>query len=76
MILVGKSKDKSELEDIYSSIAGEVDFDDFIKAYEYATAEPHNSLVIDFHPKPEHPSRFRKNFNEYIIPEKLNVDSK
>lgn len=76
MILVGKSKDKSELEDIYSSIAGEVDFDDFMKAYEYATEEPHNSLVIDFHPKPEHPSRFRKNFNEYIIPEKLNVDSK
>lgn len=76
MILVGKTKDKQELEDIYSSIAGEVEFDDFIKAYEYATAEPHNSLVIDFHPKEEHPSRFRRNFNEYIMPEKLNVGSK
>lgn len=67
LVIVGKSKDNDELDDIYSSVGGEIDYDDFMDAYEYATAEPYNSLVIDLHPKPCHPSRFRKNINEYIV---------
>ena len=66
MVIVGKSKDEQELKDIYSSIAGEVEYEHFEKAYNYATAEPHSSLVIDLHPKKTHASRFRKNLNEYI----------
>jgi len=72
MILCGKTKDEQELKDIYSSVSGEVDYDDFIQGYEYATAEPYNSFVIDLHPKKNHPSRFRKNMNEFIIPSKSN----
>jgi hypothetical protein len=67
LAIVGKSKDTEELDDIYSSVGGEIDYDDFMDAYEYATAEPYNSLVIDLHPKSSHPSRFRKNINEYIV---------
>ena len=67
LVIVGKSKDEEELNDIYSSVGGEIDYDDFMDAYEYATEEPYNSLVIDLHPKPCHPSRFRKNINEYIV---------
>lgn len=68
MILVGKSKDEQELKDIYGSVSGEINYDDFINGYEYATAEPYNSFVIDLHPKKHHPSRFRKNMNEFILP--------
>ena len=68
MILVGKSKDEQELKDIYGSVSGEINYDDFINGYEYATAEPYNSFVIDLHPKKNHPSRFRKNMNEFILP--------
>ncbi len=68
--LCGKTKDESELKDIYSSIAGEVEYDtEFKPALDYALAEPYNSLYIDFHPKEHHPSRFRKNLNEFIITE-------
>ena len=67
LVVVGKSKDEEELNDIYSSVGGEVDYDNFMDAYEYATAEPYNSLVIDLHPKKCHPSRFRKNINEFIV---------
>lgn len=67
LAIVGKSKDVEELNDIYSSVGGEIDYDDFMDAYEYATAEPYNSLVIDLHPKGNHPSRFRRNINEYIV---------
>ncbi len=68
MVIVGKSKDEQELKDIYGSVGGEIDYDAFMHAYEYATAEPHNSFVIDLHPKKSHPSQFRKNINEFIIP--------
>lgn len=68
LVIVGKSKDQQELNDMYSSVAGEIDFESFMQSYEYATAEKHNSFVIDLHPKKNHPSRFRRNLNEFIIP--------
>lgn len=69
LIIVGKVKDEQELQDVYSSVAGEIDKKDFMEGYNYATKEPHNSFVIDLHPKKPH-QRFRKNFNEYIIMDK------
>ena len=63
----GKSKDLQELGDIFQSIGGEVDEEQFMQAYEFATAERYGSLVIDLHKKDSHPSMFRKNFDEFII---------
>ena len=60
-------KDKKELTQVYESVAGEIEEERFMTAFEFATAEPHNFLCIDLHPKKEHPSMFRKNFNEFII---------
>ena len=60
-------KDKKELVQVYESVAGEIEEEDFLQAFEFATAEPHNFLLIDLHPKKEHPSMFRKNFNEFIM---------
>jgi hypothetical protein len=68
LVIVGKTKDEQELKDLYSSVGGEIDYDQFMEAYKYATAEPHGSFVIDLHPKKEHPSQFRKNLNEFILP--------
>lgn len=65
MAIVGKSKDEQELKDIYSSVAGEIDYDKFMEAYEYATKEPHGSLILDLHPKEPH-MKFRKNLDEFI----------
>lgn len=71
LAVVGKSKDVQEMEDIAKSVAGEIPFEHFIKAYEFATAEPYNSLVIDLHPKKNHPSKFRKNLDTFIIPSEI-----
>jgi hypothetical protein len=38
----------------------------FIKVYEIATAETHNFLLIDFHPK-EKQYEFRQNFNTLLV---------
>ena len=63
--IVGKTKDEQELKDVYSSIAGEIEYDDFCQAYEAGTDDRHNSLIIDFHPKrPEY--RFRKNLDTFL----------
>lgn len=67
MVIVGKSKDQKELKDIYESIGGEVEFGQFMQAYEYATDKPHGSLTIDLHPKQVHLSRFRSGLNEWLI---------
>lgn len=71
LIMCGKSQCLKELEDIYSSVAGEIPRDDFDKCYQYATKEKYNSFVIDLHKKDNHPSMFRKNLNEFLIPEKI-----
>ena len=70
LILVGKCKDKKELEDIYKSVAGEVSYEDFTRGYEYCSKEPFNSFVIDLHPKKPH-QRFRKNMDEYLEFQKI-----
>ena len=67
MAICGKSKDEKELMNIYTSVAGEIPYEDFMSAYEYATKEQFGSLVIDLHPKKTALSKFRKDFNEYII---------
>ena len=38
------------------------------RLYEEATNEPYSMLMIDFHPKPHHPSMFRKGLNTFWLP--------
>lgn len=66
-LAIFKSKDEKELDDISQEVGGEVDKDTFMKVYDYATAEPHSFLFIDLHKKENHPSMFRKKYDEYII---------
>jgi len=68
-LILFKTKDKGELEDVAESVAGEIDDETFYKVYEEAIGEGHNYefLFIDFHKKHNHKSMFRKKLDEYII---------
>lgn len=65
---VFKTKNKKELDAIANECSGEISTNDFLNVYNKATDEPHSFLFVDFSPKSNHPSRFRKNFNEFIMP--------
>jgi hypothetical protein len=70
-LVLFKTKNENELRDVQQECSGEIDEATFYKMYEYATAEPHSFLFIDFHPK-EPKYRFRKHWNELLIPEEIN----
>lgn len=73
-LILFKTKDKGELEDVAESVAGEIDDETFYKVYDYAIGEGKNYefLFIDFHPK-KNQSMFRKKFEEYIYPENMKI---
>ena len=72
-LIVFKTKDNKELEDIADSCGGEICKEKFIHDYDYAieTGGDHPFLFIDLHKKPEHPSMFRVNFDKFIIVDEL-----
>lgn len=71
-LILFKTKDANELEDVAESVAGEIDSDTFYKIYDKAIGEGYNYefLFIDFHPKSSH-SMFRQRLDTFIFPEKL-----
>lgn len=66
-IILFKTKNMTELEDIACECSGEVGLGTFYKVYERAIREKFDFLFIDLHRKDSHPSPFRRNFNEFII---------
>jgi len=70
-LLVFKNKNIKELEKIAEECSGEINQDTFFQVYDKAIQSPHDFLFIDLHKKPTHPSGFRRNFNEFIIPNTL-----
>jgi hypothetical protein len=66
-----KTKDRQEMKDVAESVSGEIDEELFNKVYDTAIKEPYDFLFIDLHKKKEHPSMFRRRFDEFIIPEEL-----
>jgi hypothetical protein len=73
-LIVFKTKDNKELDDIADSCGGEISKDKFIQVYDYAieTGGAHPFLFIDLHKKENHPSMFRVNFDKFIIVDDLN----
>jgi hypothetical protein len=67
-LIIFKTKNENEFNDLRDEVAGEVGKELFTKIYEIATDEPHSFLFIDFNPKKEHPSRYRKNLDTFLIP--------
>ena len=69
-MIIFRTKDQSELEDIASSCSGEIAQEQFMKVYDEAIGdgENHPFLFVDLHRKQSHPSMFRRRFNEFLIP--------
>lgn len=59
--LIFKSFSEEKLKDLYRDLDLSLDFDDFIKAYHYATLQPYSFLYIS-----TKSDELRKNFNEKI----------
>lgn len=72
-MIVFKTKDKKELQDIAESCSGEISEEVFYNVYDRAIGDGNNHefLFIDLHKKDHHESMFRKRFDEFIIPETL-----
>jgi hypothetical protein len=68
LLLHGKTKSERELLEIAEEFGSEIGVPQFLELYKQATDEPHSFLMIDLHPKSEHPSPFRKNLAEFIVP--------
>lgn len=68
-MLLFKTKDEQELEDVAASVSGEISKEQFEDVYNYAMEdpEPYPFLFIDLHKKENHPSMFRIRFNKFII---------
>ena len=62
-----KTHSKKELESIMEEVSGDVNPEQLMEAYEYATEAPHSALVIDMKPRKEHPSGLRRNLDEFLI---------
>ena len=66
VLMLGRNNQEGQIEKIYSECIGnECSKEEFLKAFEYATAEPYSFFLIDFSPKSK-AQRFRKNFDTYI----------
>jgi len=76
-IILFKTKDSGELEDVAESVAGEIDTETFYKVYDEAIGEGKNYefLFIDFHPK-KNQGMFRKKFEEYIEMKNIEIEKK
>jgi hypothetical protein len=73
-LIMFKSKDLTEINDIAESCGGEISKDQFIKVYEEAIGDGTGFpfLFVDLHKKPEQPSMFRRRFDQYILVDELN----
>ena len=68
LLLLGKTKSERELMEIAEEFGSEIGVPQFLELYKLATDSPHSFLMIDLFSKPEHPSMFRKNLSEFIVP--------
>jgi len=65
-MMLMKTKNEKELDDIAEECAGEVSKETFLNVYNRAVKEPFDFLFIDLHRKENHPSMFRRNLNEFL----------
>ena len=71
-LVLFKTKNDKELQEIQEECSGEVSKETFQTMYETATQGDHDALVIDLHwKKGIHPSGFRKNLDTFLIPEEI-----
>lgn len=67
-LIVFGLKDQKQLDEIAAECSGEISPETFMKVFDRATQTKHDFLFVDLHPKETHPSGFRRNFDEFILP--------
>jgi hypothetical protein len=67
LLMLGKMKNDKDLQAVQEEVAGEVSKEVFYRIYNQAIDRPHAFLVIDMHPKKEHPSQFRRGLDTFIV---------
>ena len=70
LMILFKTKSEKELQEIAEEVSGEVSEKTFYDVYNQAIQESHDFLMVDLHKKSSHPSMFRRNLNEFIVPTK------
>lgn len=70
-MLVFRNKNMKELQLIAEEASGEVSVEQFFEIYERAMTDQYSFLFVDFAKKKPHPSMFRRNFDQWLIPEKV-----
>jgi hypothetical protein len=68
LMLLFKTTSAKELADIAETVDGEINTETFIKLCHTAWRTSHDFLLIDHHPKPHHPSGYRRNFDTFLVP--------
>ena len=68
LLILFRTKSCRELDDIAEELACEIEKDKFLAVFEHAIKEPHDFLMVDLFCKPWHPSVFRRNFDQFILP--------
>ena len=68
LMILFRTTSAKELADIAESVDGEITTDVFLKLCRSAWQQPHDFLLIDHHPKANHPSGFRRNFDTFLVP--------
>ena len=72
-LCVFKNKNQKELDIIAAEASGEVSQKTFLKLHQEATQQPYKFLTVDFNPKKNHPSMFRKCWDTWLFPDKNNM---
>jgi hypothetical protein len=67
LLMIGRMKSERDLDAVAEEVAGEVSKEVFFRVFAQATDRPHSFLVIDMHPKKEHPSQFRRGLDTFIV---------
>ena len=68
LLILFRTKSCRELDDIAEELACEIEKDKFLAVFEHAIQEPHDFLMVDLFPKQNHPSIFRRCFDQFILP--------
>ena len=66
-MMVFRQKDKTSLDKIQKEMGAVLDEETFRKLYDEGTKDKYGFLFIDFFKKDNHPSSYRKNFNEFLV---------
>jgi hypothetical protein len=67
-LLLFANKNQKMLDEIAEECSGEISTQTFMQLYSSAVQERHDFLFIDFFPKKNHPSGFRRNFQTFLVP--------